>query len=128
MSKFYDDMLKGNQMKELVKVLLEKSGYTVLPYGYESTLSDMKKKLKKTRGELETIEDLSNTLHKLFREHGKTLDRNYMVFTWGGKSIMSIRCDSELWKYVKLMEDTVDSNKLDMTEEMKKVLKGYKYK
>ena len=45
LSKFYDDMLKGNQVKELVKVLLEKSGYSVLPYGYESTLSDMKKKL-----------------------------------------------------------------------------------
>ena len=45
MRKFYDDMLKGNQIKELIKVLLEKSGYLVLPYGYESTLSDIKKKL-----------------------------------------------------------------------------------
>lgn len=39
------NMLKGNQVKELVKVLLEKSGYSVLPYGYESTLADVKKKL-----------------------------------------------------------------------------------
>ena len=46
LSKFYYDMFKGNQIKELVKVLLEKSGYLVLPYGYESTLSDMKKKLR----------------------------------------------------------------------------------
>lgn len=45
LSKFYDDMFKGNQIKELVKVLLEKSGYLVFPYGYESTLSDVKKKL-----------------------------------------------------------------------------------
>ena len=45
MSKFYDDMLKGDQVKGLVKILLEKAGYSVLPYGYESTLSDMKKKL-----------------------------------------------------------------------------------
>jgi hypothetical protein len=45
LSKFYDDMLKGDQVKGLVKVLLEKAGYLVLPYGYESTLSDMKKKL-----------------------------------------------------------------------------------
>jgi hypothetical protein len=45
-SEFYSDMLKGNQIKELVKVLLEKSGYSVLPYGYESTLSDMKKRLR----------------------------------------------------------------------------------
>lgn len=45
LSKFYDDMLKGNQVKELVKVLLERSGYSVFPYGYESTLADVKKKL-----------------------------------------------------------------------------------
>lgn len=46
MSEFYSDMLKGNQIKEIIKVLLQKSGYSVLPYGYESTLSDMKKKLR----------------------------------------------------------------------------------
>lgn len=45
LSKFYDDMLKGNQVKELVKVLLERSGYSVFPYSYESTLADVKKKL-----------------------------------------------------------------------------------
>jgi hypothetical protein len=41
MSEFYDNVLEGNQIKELVKVLLEKSGYLVLPYGYESTLSGL---------------------------------------------------------------------------------------
>jgi len=46
LNKFYDDMFKGNQIKELIKVLLEKSGYLVLPYGYESTLSDIRKKLR----------------------------------------------------------------------------------
>ncbi len=46
LSDFYRDMLKGNQTKELIKVLLEKSGYLVLPYGYESTLSDMKRRLR----------------------------------------------------------------------------------
>jgi len=45
LSRFYDDMLKGNQVKELVKILLERSGYLVFPYGYESTLADVKKKL-----------------------------------------------------------------------------------
>jgi len=45
LNKFYDAMLKGNQVKELIKALLEKSGYLVYPYGYESAFSDMKKKL-----------------------------------------------------------------------------------
>jgi len=53
-SEFYDNVLEGNQIKEIVKVLLEKSGYLVLPYGYESTLSGLINKLgvkdtKKTR-------------------------------------------------------------------------------
>jgi len=38
---FYNNVFEGNQAKELVKVLLEKSGYLVLPYGYESTLSGL---------------------------------------------------------------------------------------
>jgi len=42
---FYDNVLEGNQIKEVVKVLLEKSGYLVLPYGYESMLSGLRRRL-----------------------------------------------------------------------------------
>ena len=45
MSTFYDDWLRGGSIKELVKGLLEKSGYMVCPYGYESTFSQVKKLL-----------------------------------------------------------------------------------
>jgi len=45
LSEFYDNVLDGNQIKEVVKVLLEKSGYLVLPYGYESTLSGLRRRL-----------------------------------------------------------------------------------
>ena len=49
-SRFYDNLLKGNIYKDMVKLLLEKSGYTVYPYGYESTFSHVKSKLiKKTK-------------------------------------------------------------------------------
>jgi hypothetical protein len=42
---FYENVLEGNQTKEVIKVLLEKSGYLVLPYGYESTLSGLRRRL-----------------------------------------------------------------------------------
>jgi len=45
LSKFHDDLLKGSQIKDLIKVLLQKSGYSVFPYGYESTLSEIRNKL-----------------------------------------------------------------------------------
>jgi len=43
---FFDKMLEGNQIKEVIKVLLEKSGYLVLPYGYESSLSGLRRRLR----------------------------------------------------------------------------------
>ncbi len=42
---YYDNMLKGNFYKDMIRVILQKSGYSVCPYGYESTLSDVKSKL-----------------------------------------------------------------------------------
>jgi hypothetical protein len=38
-------VFKGSQIRDAVEVLLEKSGYSVSPYGYERTLSDIRKKL-----------------------------------------------------------------------------------
>lgn len=45
MADFHDSMLKGEATKGLIKVLLQKSVYTVYPYGYESTLADIRDKL-----------------------------------------------------------------------------------
>jgi hypothetical protein len=45
LSDFHDTLFKGNIFKELVKVLLEKSDYLVIPYGYENPFSNLKKKL-----------------------------------------------------------------------------------
>jgi len=45
MSSFHDDLLKGSQIKDLIKVLLQKSGYSVFPYGYETTISEIRNKL-----------------------------------------------------------------------------------
>jgi hypothetical protein len=52
---FYDDMLRGNTYKDMVKVMLQKSGYTVYPYGYESTFSDVKSKLTKDTRNSNTV-------------------------------------------------------------------------
>ena len=48
-AKIHDYFLKGNIFREIVKVMLEKSGYTVYPYGYESALPDVKSKLRDAR-------------------------------------------------------------------------------
>ena len=39
---YYDNMLKGSLYKDIVRFMLEKSGYSVSPYGYDSSLSEFK--------------------------------------------------------------------------------------
>jgi len=53
--KFIDALLKGNIFKDIVKLLLEKSGYTVYPYGYESTFSTIKASLTKDTKNSRTV-------------------------------------------------------------------------
>jgi len=60
---FYDAMLKGNIFKDIAKLLLEKSGYTVYPYGYESTFSHVKSNgwtLKRQTVHISTTESGNN--------------------------------------------------------------------
>jgi len=47
-NKYHDDLLEGAAIKELVKIMLEKSGYVVYSYGYEGPFADIKKKLTDT--------------------------------------------------------------------------------
>jgi hypothetical protein len=53
--KFYDNILEGNAYKEIIKVILEKSGYAVYLYGYESTFSGVKSKLTKETRDSKTV-------------------------------------------------------------------------
>src|SRR4030065_775080 len=48
-------MLKGNAYKDMIKVMLQKSGYTVYHYGYESTSSDVKSNLRKETRNSKTV-------------------------------------------------------------------------
>jgi len=70
-SQFYDDMLKGNVYKDMVKVLLEKSGYTVYPYGYESTFSHVKSKLTKNTRNSRTVRRIRSSPDLLIHDEQK---------------------------------------------------------
>jgi hypothetical protein len=53
--KFLDSVLKGNVYKDIVRVMLQKSGYTIYNYGYESPFADVKSKLTKTTRNSKTV-------------------------------------------------------------------------
>ena len=58
---FHDSIFKGGTAKELVKVLFEKSGYLVYPYGYECTFSDIRNKLQKNAQNSKTVRRIKSS-------------------------------------------------------------------
>jgi hypothetical protein len=46
--KFLDSLPEGSAYKDIVKVMLQKSGYTIYNYGHEGPFADIKSKLTKT--------------------------------------------------------------------------------
>ncbi|MCR3907148.1 MAG: hypothetical protein NUK62_09010 [Tenericutes bacterium] len=58
---FHDSILKGGAAKEIVKVILEKSGYLVYPYGYECTFSDVRNKLRKSAKNSRTVRRIKSS-------------------------------------------------------------------
>ena len=57
----YDYQLKGKIMEDIVSVMLQESGYMVLPYGYEKTFPSLCKKLDKKLYPSTTLDRLSNS-------------------------------------------------------------------
>mgnify|MGYP000023416119 CR=1 FL=1 len=90
----------------------------------ENTLPpEAKKKLKKTKKEIETIEDLSRIIHEIMKKYGSTLDKNFMIFSFAGKEHMLVICDAELWNLVQALADTVVDKEADMREAFKRMIK-----
>ena len=106
------NMLKGKNSKiklqEMVQKLIEK-GYSVPELAdkmgfadedaFRSIIEDVGKGLKgkvrkefdKVKDEIQTIDDLTLVLNKLFAQYGSSLPFNYMIFDFGGKKHLWIR-------------------------------------
>jgi hypothetical protein len=77
---------------------------------------ELAKALDSTKDEIKTIDDLSLVLNRLFREHGETLPTNLMVFSWGGKDVLWVRCSDDLWKVVTGMAKRTVEDEGDMSQ------------
>lgn len=69
--RFYDAMLKGNVYKDMVRLLLEESGYIVYPYGYESTFSHVRSRLTKNSRNSKTVRRIRSSPDLLVHDEQK---------------------------------------------------------
>ena len=88
-----------------------------------------KKKIKEFEDatkEVETVEDLNNILHRIFRKAGDNLKSNFMVFTAKGGRYLYVICDDLLWKAVKEMTDHMEEFELNAQEVFSQLMENWK--
>jgi ParB/RepB/Spo0J family partition protein len=61
----------------------------------------MKKDFDKAKGEIKTVDDLTQLLNRLFTRFGDTLPANFMMLDFGGKKHLWVRMKKEEWQKVQ---------------------------
>jgi ParB/RepB/Spo0J family partition protein len=128
------DLFKGLQAKGYdEKVIRERMAITSdaqlkrLIKQFENELPEaLAEKLKAVRGEIKTIDDLSNILNQLFTEYGDTLDFNFMVFAYGNKQHLYIKSSNKNWKNINAVKDFCKIKKIDINEALDDIFSGKK--
>ena len=73
-------------------------------------------KFSEAADKADTIEDLGVILNQIFAEHGETVDKNYMVFTYGGKEHIYIAMSKGMRKEMKKLQKYCNDHNKDIND------------
>ena len=113
-TKLFDDMAQkyGEQMTKQMMMFVDDKAFKDVYMSVKKELpKDLQEKLEKTKDEIKTVDDLSRVLNELFSKYGDTLDQNFMVFTYQGKTQLWVRMDKDL--YELMIKDVAERLKKD---------------
>ncbi len=120
-TRMFNDMLRKYQDKAILSKLMgfatEEAFKKVYRDVKQSLPEEFAKKLAESGDEIKTIQDLSLALNRLFTDYGGTLPSNFMVFSYGGREHLMLRCSARTWGLVnevanRAFEQGMDANVL----------------
>lgn len=82
----------------------------------ESVPDDVREEIEEAEDDIETIDDLSEVLNRIFREHGDDLDYHFISFSYGGEDNVMYQADDELWVDIDDINDrmkALDASAID---------------
>jgi hypothetical protein len=127
--KLYMEMLDKGYEEELLKTqmgLVEEKAFKGLVSDIKKDLPpEMRSQVEKAEaaGNLGSVDDLQRVLNELFSAHGDTLPANYMVFEYGGKTVVWVQMDRPALEAVRAITDFCYTRKLDINRALAHLLK-----
>jgi hypothetical protein len=66
---------------------------------------EMAKKVDEAKKEIRSVDDIGSVLNEIFSKYGSTLERGFLVFSFGNKEHHYVEMDKQLLKRVKYLEE-----------------------
>lgn len=74
--------------------------------------------------EMKTVDDLSTVLNRLFTKYGDTLRYNFMVYSFGGKEHLYIKCEKNLYKKMVDISKKSVENEVSISDVLMDLMDG----
>lgn len=126
-TKLFDDLSKkyGEDTTKAMMAFVDKAAFEATYLQVKSSLpKDMQRELDKAKSEIKTIDGLAAILNEMFGKYGSTLEKGYMVFSYGGQSHLWVIMDDEVKKFVDAMKKTAMETGKNINEVFKTTVFG----
>lgn len=97
------------QLKKMMGLTQKKAFNALFKQVRDQLPAKAKKKLDEAKETINSVEDLSQVLNTIFKDHGSETDHSFMVFTYGGKDHYYIQVSDGTAKRVKALKDRLEA-------------------
>lgn len=84
--------------------------------------SDMERGITEALEEVQSVDDISDVLNKMFTKYGDTLTESFMVFSFGGKEHLYVRCDKVLYRKARALAREAHKHQVSFADVLKSML------
>lgn len=126
-TKLFNEMAEkyGEELVKQAMALVDEQAFKKLYIDVKKELpKELQEKLEEAKDDIKTVDDLSRILNSLFTKYGDTLQYNFMVFTFGGKTHYWIIMDKEVKAQMDKLADMCKEKEVDINLAFKKMFVG----
>jgi ParB/RepB/Spo0J family partition protein len=123
LSKRYDE----DQLKQMMGLSDKRAFQQLYKQAKDQLPPKAKRKLEEAKEEIHSVEDLSKVLNQIFTEHGSTVDKSMVVFSFGGKEHHYIGLSKAAHKLMKALVVKTEDSDVFMSNVFTRILADTEY-
>lgn len=128
-TRLFNDLARkyGPDALRRMMALTEDSAFRTLYRDVRKNLSpEMRKRLDATKMEVRDVTELATVVRRIFAEHGQQLKYNLLLFEFGGKTHLMVRCSDRTHRnLLRLAQECIEQD-VDINDRVNELLEAYK--